>query len=111
LITFAEEYKDTFKLHDVYARGTTGKRIIEGMGLEVHRLKSGPLGGDQEIGSMVANGKSDLIIFFSDPLTEEPNDPDVSALRRLSDVYDVSLATNEGTASAVMHYLNHIDRG
>lgn len=110
LITFIEEYKDTFKLHDLYATGTTGKRLIEETGLKVHRFKSGPLGGDQEIGSMVANGNIDIIIFFRDPLTAQPHEPDVSALLRLSDVYDVPLATNEGTASAVMHYLNHIDR-
>ncbi|SDK51858.1 methylglyoxal synthase [Lacicoccus qingdaonensis] len=110
LITFAEEYKDTFKLHDLYATGTTGKRLMEETGLKVHRFKSGPLGGDQEIGSMVANGNIDIIIFFRDPLTAQPHEPDVSALLRLSDVYDVPLATNEGTASAVMHYLNQLDR-
>src|SRR5690625_61446 len=78
LITFEEENKDTFKLHDLYATGTTGKRLIEETGLEVHRFKSGPLGGDQEIGSMVANGNIDIIIFFRDPLTAQPHEPDVS---------------------------------
>lgn len=111
LITFVKENIDTFKRHSLYATGTTGKKLIEETGLDIHRFKSGPLGGDQEIGAMVANHNIDVIIFFRDPLTAQPHEPDVSALLRLSDVYDVPLATNEGTASAVMHYINLKDRG
>ncbi len=66
---------------------------------------------DQEIGAMVANNTIDCIIFFRDPLTAQPHEPDVSALLRLSDVYDVPLATNEGTAEAVLYHLSHKDRG
>lgn len=111
LIAFVKENMDTFKNHGLYATGTTGKKLIEETGLTIHRFKSGPLGGDQEIGAMVANQEIDIIIFFRDPLTAQPHEPDVSALLRLSDVYDVPLATNEGTAGAVIQYINMKDRG
>lgn len=110
LLKFIKLHLDFFKNHELFATGTTGMRIIEHTGLEVNRCKSGPLGGDQEIGAMVANGSIDGIIFFRDPLTAQPHEPDVSALLRLSDVYDVPLATNEGTASAVLYYFNYKDR-
>lgn len=110
LLKFIKLHLEFFKKHELFATGTTGKRIIEHTGLDVHRCKSGPLGGDQEIGAMVANGSIETIIFFRDPLTAQPHEPDVSALLRLSDVYDVPLATNEGTASAVLHYFNYRDR-
>ncbi len=110
ILKFIRQHLGFFKDHELFATGTTGTRIMEHTGLEVNRCKSGPLGGDQEIGAMVANGAIDAIIFFRDPLTAQPHEPDVSALLRLSDVYDVPLATNEGTASAVLHYLNYKDR-
>lgn len=110
LLKFIKLHLAFFKNHELFATGTTGMRIIEHTGLEVNRCKSGPLGGDQEIGAMVANGSIDGIIFFRDPLTAQPHEPDVSALLRLSDVYDVPLATNEGTASAVLYYFNYKDR-
>jgi methylglyoxal synthase len=72
--------------------------IVENTGLKVQLKKSGPLGGDQEIGSMVANGKIDMIFFFRDPLTAQPHEPDVSALLRLSDVYYTPIATNKEAA-------------
>jgi methylglyoxal synthase len=98
LIGFVKENKDIFQKHTLYATGTTGHLIIEQIGLKVTLKKSGPLGGDQEIGSMVANGKIDMIFFFRDPLTAQPHEPDVSALLRLSDVYQIPLATNIETA-------------
>lgn len=110
LLNFINTHLDFFKKHELFATGTTGQRIIENSGLAVHRCKSGPLGGDQEIGAMVANESIDTIIFFRDPLTAQPHEPDVTALLRLSDVYDVPLATNEGTASAVIQYLSNKDR-
>lgn len=106
LVSFVRERLHTFKLHHLFATGTTGGRLADETGLSVHRFKSGPLGGDQEIGAKVASGEIDIIIFFRDPLTAQPHEPDVSALLRLSDVYDVPLATNEGTASAVMHLID-----
>lgn len=102
LVKFVAENIKLFKRHQLYATGTTGGRIIDETGLDVTRCKSGPLGGDQEIGAMVANKEIEAIFFFRDPLTAQPHEPDVSALLRLSDVYDVPLATNEGTAAAVI---------
>jgi len=99
MIAFVKENLACFKEHDLYATGTTGTMIIKETGLKVMLKKSGPLGGDQEIGSMVANGKIDMIFFFRDPLTAQPHEPDVSALLRLSDVYSIPLATNAQTAA------------
>lgn len=98
LLTFVKDHLDIFKEHQLYATGTTGSIIMEETKLKVMLKKSGPLGGDQEIGSMIANGKIDMIFFFRDPLTAQPHEPDVSALFRLSDVYKIPLATNIETA-------------
>lgn len=98
MIAFVQENLACLKEHDLYATGTTGSLIIKETGLKVMLKKSGPLGGDQEIGSMIANGKIDMIFFFRDPLTAQPHEPDVSALLRLSDVYNIPLATNPQSA-------------
>lgn len=98
LIHFIKQNMDAFKHHELYATGTTGGRIIGETELRVQLKKSGPLGGDQEIGSMIANGLLDMVIFFRDPLTAQPHEPDVSALLRLSDVYKIPLATNQASA-------------
>jgi methylglyoxal synthase len=105
LLTFVKENLAIFKAHDLYATGTTGSLIVKETGLKVMLKKSGPLGGDQEIGSMVANGKIDMIFFFRDPLTAQPHEPDVSALLRLSDVYAIPLATNAKTAALFIEAL------
>ncbi|MGM0845942.1 MAG: methylglyoxal synthase [Bacillota bacterium] len=109
LIRFVLAYKETFQKHTLYATGTTGKRIMEETGLDLHRFKSGPLGGDQEIGSFIANDKMDVVIFFRDPLTAQPHEPDVTALIRLCDVYSVPLATNMGTAEVIVRGLQRED--
>lgn len=98
LIEFVRKHKDYFQKHELVATGTTGRRIMEETGLDIHCYKSGPLGGDQEIGAGVAKGKIDMVIFFRDPLTAQPHEPDVSALLRLCDVYSVPLATNRMSA-------------
>jgi len=98
MITFCMKHRETLSHHELYATGTTGHKVIEATGLNVHCFKSGPLGGDQEIGARVANGMIDLILFFRDPLTAQPHEPDVSALFRLSDVYQIPLASNINTA-------------
>mgnify|MGYP000165091327 CR=1 FL=1 len=98
MIEFCIRHKDVLKHHELIATGTTGLKVKEATGLEIHRYRSGPLGGDQEIGAQVANGKVDLILFFRDPLTAQPHEPDVSALFRLSDVYKIPLASNIRTA-------------
>ena len=98
IIAFCKRHKEILARHELVATGTTGHRVMEETGLLIHCFKSGPLGGDQEIGAQVANGKIDLIIFFRDPLTAQPHEPDVSALFRLSDVYKIPLASNVNTA-------------
>lgn len=102
LVEFAIAYTEILKEHDLYATGTTGMRVMEATGLHIHRFSSGPLGGDQQIGAMIAMNEMDMIIFFRDPLTAQPHEPDVSALIRLCDVYNVPLATNMGTAEVLL---------
>ncbi|WP_377888819.1 methylglyoxal synthase [Alkalihalobacillus sp. R86527] len=106
LVRFALAYKQILDPHTLYATGTTGKRIIDETGLTVHRFQSGPLGGDQQIGAMIAENAMDAIIFFRDPLTAQPHEPDVTALIRLCDVYDVPLATNMGSGEILVHALS-----
>lgn len=98
MLDFVKLNLEWFKKQRIYATGTTGRIISEETGLDINLKKSGPLGGDQEIGSMIANGDLDLVIFFRDPLTAQPHEPDVSALLRLCDVYEIPLATNIETA-------------
>ena len=107
IIELAKEYKDVLSGHELYATGTTGTLIMGETGLAIHRMKSGPLGGDQQIGAMVAEGKIDLIIFLRDPLTAQPHEPDVSALLRLSDVQSIPLATNAGSAAVMLESLKN----
>jgi len=102
MIQFTKKNYNHFKDHELFATGNTGRMVNENTGLDIHILKSGPLGGDQEIGSLVANGKIDLVIFFRDPLTAQPHEPDVSALLRLCDVYEIPLATNRSTAKLIV---------
>ncbi|ANU19538.1 methylglyoxal synthase [Planococcus plakortidis] len=107
LIEFAIAYKPILAKHHLYATGTTGSRLVEGTGLSVHRFQSGPLGGDQQIGAMIARNEMDMIIFFRDPLTAQPHEPDVTALIRLCDVYQIPLATNMGTAEVLLKGLEN----
>lgn len=102
LIQFVTAFKSILEEHDLYATGTTGTRIIDEVGLNVFRYKSGPLGGDQQIGAAIANNEMDMVIFFRDPLTAQPHEPDVTALIRLCDVYQIPLATNMGTAEILL---------
>ncbi|MEH7224307.1 methylglyoxal synthase [Bacillus sp. JJ1566] len=105
LVQFSTAYTSILEQHELFATGTTGLRISEATGLQIHRFQSGPLGGDQEIGAMIAKNQMDMVIFFRDPLTAQPHEPDVSALIRLCDVYSVPLATNMGTAEVLIHGL------
>jgi len=109
MVRFVIAYKHIFQKHHLYATGTTGKRIMEATGMNVHRFQSGPYGGDQEIGALIAKNLLDLVIFFRDPLTAQPHEPDVSALMRLCDVYSVPLATNMGTAEVLVRGLEKGD--
>lgn len=109
IVRFAIAYKSILAEHTLYATGTTGSRIMKETGLDIHRFQSGPLGGDQEIGALIANNKMDVVFFFRDPLTVQPHEPDVSALVRLCDVYAVPLATNMGTAEILIKGLERGD--
>lgn len=105
IILLAKKYKDILSEHKLFATGTTGTMIMGETKLDIYRLKSGPLGGDQQIGAMLANGELDLIIFLRDPLTAQPHEPDVSALLRLCDVQKIPLATNEASAHIMLEAL------
>ena len=102
MIEFAKQFESVLTKHVLFATGTTGKLINEQTMLTVHCFRSGPLGGDQEMGASVANGKLDMVIFFRDPLTSQPHEPDINALLRLCDVYKIPLATNISTARLLM---------
>lgn len=91
--------------HLLYGTGTTGGRVRQETGLEVTLLKSGPLGGDQQLGAMIAEGQLDALIFFIDPLTALPHDVDVKALTRLATLYNTLFACNPATADAVLKAL------
>ena len=102
MVQLTKAYQSVLKDHQLFATGTTGQRIIDATNLAVHRFKSGPLGGDQQIGGMVSNEAIDLVIFLRDPLTPQPHEPDISALLRLCDVYNIPLATNIATAEMLL---------
>ncbi|MDN3016725.1 methylglyoxal synthase [Paenibacillus sp. BSR1-1] len=105
LVQFSTAYQTIFAKHTLFATGTTGARISEATGLPITRFQSGPLGGDQEIGAMIAKNQMDAVFFFRDPLTSQPHEPDVTALVRLCDVYSIPLATNMGTAELLIRGL------
>ncbi|MEK4424777.1 methylglyoxal synthase [Solibacillus sp. FSL K6-1523] len=102
LIQFAIAYRDILAQHQLYATGTTGTMIHDETGLPITLFRSGPLGGDQQIGAMIANDEMDMVFFFRDPLTAQPHEPDVMALVRLCDLYHIPLATNMGTAEIIL---------
>ena len=102
IIELAKKYKDVLAKYELYATGTTGTLIMGETALPIHRMKSGPLGGDQQIGARIVDGKIDLVIFFSDPLTAQPHDPDVKALLRIAQVYDIPIANNRATADFII---------
>jgi methylglyoxal synthase len=105
LMRFALEHQRTLSRFNLIATGTTGGILMEHTGLPITRMLSGPLGGDQQIGALVAQGEVLAVIFFRDPLTAQPHEPDVSALVRICDVHDVALATNPASAAALIAWL------
>ena len=105
MIRLCLKFKDCLEKHTIYATGTTGKLVQEATDLHINCLKSGPLGGDQQIGSMIANDELDLVIFLRDPLTAQPHEPDISALLRLCDVTNTPLATNLASSTIILNAL------
>lgn len=102
---FALRNEKTLSQAKIVATGTTGGRVLEACpGLDVVRLKSGPLGGDQQIGALIATGEVDVLIFLVDPLTPMPHDVDVKALMRLAIVYDIPMALNRATAEHLLDF-------
>ncbi|SDB56370.1 methylglyoxal synthase [Bauldia litoralis] len=105
LVTFARSHAERLARFDLFATGTTGARISEALpALNVTALKSGPLGGDQQIGALIAEGRIAALIFFIDPLTPMPHDVDVKALTRLAVVYDIPMALNAATAEILIRH-------
>ena len=98
LIDWCNEHKEILKKHFLCGTGTTARMITDQTGLPVKGYNSGPLGGDQQIGAKIVEGKVDFVIFFSDPLTAQPHDPDVKALLRIAQVYDIPIANNRSSA-------------
>ena len=98
LIEWCQEHYDILKEHKLYGTGTTARMIADKTGLIVKGYNSGPLGGDQQIGAKIVEGVIDFVVFFSDPLTAQPHDPDVKALMRTAQVYDIPMAINKATA-------------
>ncbi len=105
LARFVLEHKPLFSRFALIGTGTTARIISESTGLEVKRLMSGPLGGDQQIGGAIAEGKVLAVFFYRDPLTAQPHEPDVSALLRICDVHNVPLSTNRATSEALALWL------
>jgi methylglyoxal synthase len=98
LLEWAKFNRDLLAHHKLYATGTTGKILEKELSVEVNRLQSGPLGGDQQIGAMIADNEIDFLIFFWDPLEPQPHDPDVKALLRMAVVWNIPIACNRATA-------------
>jgi methylglyoxal synthase len=102
LVQWAIKNKEQLTRHQLVGTGTTGTLIEEELGLPVEKLITGPLGGDQQLGSMIAQGKMDLVIFFWDPLEAQPHDSDVKALIRLAVAWNIIIACNTTTADFIM---------
>ncbi|TNE48366.1 MAG: methylglyoxal synthase [Bacteroidetes bacterium] len=102
LIDWAVYNKKILARHELYATGTTGRLVSQALDLPVHVFLSGPLGGDQQIGSLIAEGKIDLLIFFWDPMEAQPHDPDIKALLRLGVVWNLPIACDRATADFIL---------
>ena len=102
LLEWVKYNEGTLSQHDLYATGTTGKMISELCSLDIHLLKSGPLGGDAQLSAMIADGELDMLIFLWDPMTPQPHDVDVKALLRMSVLYNIPTACNKSSADFII---------
>ena len=105
MLEFVEHHKELLEKFHLVATRTTGTLIKEKLGLEVETMMSGPLGGDQQIGALVATEQIQYVIFLRDPLTSQPHEPDINALLRLCDVHNIPLATNRKSAHIMLNYV------
>ncbi|RIH88455.1 methylglyoxal synthase [Calidithermus roseus] len=105
MVSFAKDHREILSRYKLIATGTTGRLLRQKAGLEVEALLSGPMGGDQQIGGRVAEGKVVAVIFLRDPLAAQPHEPDVQALMRVCDVHNVPLASNLAAAEAILAWL------
>jgi len=103
MIEWVKTHKETIKNFNLYGTGTTGRLIEEALNQKVHRYLSGPLGGDQQIGAAISEGKINMLIFFWDPLESLPHDPDIKALLRLAAVWNIPLACTASSADLMIH--------
>lgn len=101
LINWVNRHKDKLKHHQLFATGTTGVQIEKETGLKVIKYKSGPIGGDQQLGAAIVEERLDVLVFFWDPLTSQAHDPDIKALLRVATLWNTVLACNEATADFV----------
>ncbi|EUB13505.1 MULTISPECIES: methylglyoxal synthase [Shuttleworthella] len=108
MIEWCKEHVSELSRHFLCGTGTTARLIAENTDLPVKAYNSGPLGGDQQVGAKIVEGNIDLVVFFSDPLTAQPHDPDVKALLRIAEVYDIPIANNRSTADFMItsRYMN-----
>jgi len=102
LIDWVTFNKGLLARHDLVATGTTGTQLEEALGIEIRKLQSGPLGGDQQLGALIAGGDIDFLVFFWDPLEPQPHDPDVRALLRIAVVWNIPVACNRASADVMI---------